>query len=154
MKPEFPCPIEDYVPHAGPMCLLDTLLDASARSLHARVTPHHDSLFAHEQGIPAWVGLEWMAQAVAAWSGIRMMAGNQPPLIGLLLGTRRYDCECAHFPFGQPIEVYIQLDYMSDEGLGLFDCELKNSANTLLASARIKVFEPRDSSVIEDMLDE
>lgn len=139
-------PIAALVPHAGPMRLLDEVIACDARGLTARVTPRRDSLLvdlAHpDAGVPVWVGLEWMAQAVAAWAGI-----NRPdaaPRPGLLLGTRRYSATCDHLPFGASLEVSIALDFQADNGLGTFNGRLL-CGDECLAEATLNVFQPSDS---------
>ena len=59
--PDLPCDIAPYVPHRYGMCLLDTLLAVGEEHLHASVTPQRDDLFATHDGIPGWVGLEWLS---------------------------------------------------------------------------------------------
>ena len=82
--------IEELVPHTGPMCLLDRVIDAGDEHLVAEVTIRADDLFADGGAVGAWVGIEYMAQAVAAWAGWRARVQGGAPKIGLLLGTRDY----------------------------------------------------------------
>jgi predicted hotdog family 3-hydroxylacyl-ACP dehydratase len=149
------CPrsIDSLVPHEGDMCLLDELLEVGQEHLRARVTPMRDDLFATSAGIPGWVGLEWMAQAIAAWSGHHNTDQGRRPSIGFLLGTRRYRCDLASFPFGVPVEVSIQLDYRADNGLGAFQAEL-HTAQGQVASALLNVFQPESEDALNAMLKE
>ena len=94
---DLPCDIAPYVPHRLGMCLLNTLLAVGDEHLYARVVPQRDDLFATPDGIPGWVGLEWLAQAVAAWAGVQSVMSGDPPKIGFLLGTRRYQCQPPFF---------------------------------------------------------
>ena len=80
--------IENYVPHRGVMLLLDRLLQADAESAVAQVTVPRDGLFLQDAGMPAWVGVEYMAQAVAAWAGWQAVQAQQPVKLGFLQGTR------------------------------------------------------------------
>lgn len=135
-------PIAELVPHEGAMCLLDSLLDADDESLVAEVTPRPDDLFADAKGIPGWVGIEWLAQAIAAWSGMRAVASGGAPRVGFLLGTRRYRCAVERFDFAHPVRVVITLDYLADNGLGAFSGRLLDATDMELASATLSVFEP------------
>lgn len=135
-------PIAELVPHQGAMCLLDSLLEADDESLVAEVTPSPDDLFADTRGIPGWVGIEWLAQAIAAWSGTRAVASGDEPRIGFLLGSRRYRCSVEHFPFDHPVRVVIALNYIADNGLGAFSGQLLDAAGVELANATLSVFEP------------
>lgn len=147
-------PIAGLVPHKGPMCLLDDVLEANGEHLVAEITPRRDDLFALDAGIPGWVGIEWLAQAIAAWSGLRAVSGNGTPRPGFLLGTRRYRCRDAHFSFSSPIRVEVSLDYMADNGLGAFSGRLLDAADDECASATLNVFEPDDVAALGSPLQE
>ena len=149
-----PCDIAPYVPHRYGMCLLDTLLEVGDEHLHAEVTPRRDNLFAHTEGIPGWVGLEWLAQAVAAWAGVQAIAKGGTPRIGFLLGTRRYQCQTQHFAFDQLIRIEVELDFRADNGLGAFRGRLLDKHNQQLGSATINVFQPQSQEALEAMQEE
>jgi predicted hotdog family 3-hydroxylacyl-ACP dehydratase len=91
--------------------------------------------------VPAWVGIEYMAQAVSAWAGARALRGGGRPRIGFLLGTRRYDVHCAAFPGGRTLRVQVRCEFMGDNGLGLFDCSI-HLDGAEVAAGRLSVFEP------------
>ena len=46
------------------MLLLDRLLHADAETATAQLTVAPDALFLQDAGMPAWVGIEYMAQTV------------------------------------------------------------------------------------------
>ncbi|ANF57044.1 ApeP family dehydratase [Halotalea alkalilenta] len=154
MSPEFPQPIGDYVPHSQEMCLLDRLLKADGQGLLAELTPRRGAMFARDEGIPGWIGIEWMAQAIAAWSGIEAREAGGAPRMGLLLGSRRYRCAVPWFAFDRPIVVEIRLEYRSDEGLGVFACRLLEPDGGELATARVNVFQPDSFESIESILND
>lgn len=137
-----PCPVDAFVPHERGMCLLDTILSVDAERLRAQVIPDRQDLFATPQGIPGWVGLEWMAQAVAAWAGVQEMAEGRPPLIGFLLGSRRFTCSLEFFAFDSPVWVDISQDFRSTNGLAAFHCQLLDCHENQLASATLNVYQP------------
>ncbi|MDN6298202.1 MAG: hypothetical protein L0J54_09310 [Halomonas sp.] len=145
-------PIAGLVPHKGAMCLLDDVLEADAEHLVAEVTPRRDDLFATDAGIPGWVGIEWLAQAIAAWSGLRAVSAGGAPRLGFLLGTRRYRCATEHFSFSRPVRVEISLDYMAGNGLGAFSGRLLDDAGNECASATLSVFEPDDPQALAGTL--
>lgn len=146
-----PCPIAPFVPHQRSMCLLDTILSVDAEQLRAQVTPDRNDLFATAQGIPGWVGLEWMAQAVAAWAGVQEMTEGRPPLIGFLLGSRRYTCSLEFFAFDSPIMVDIGQDFRAANGLAAFQCQLFDSHEKQLASATLNVYQPDSEEALVAM---
>ena len=61
--------IRSLLPHSGTMVLLDRVVAADADSLCAEVAIRPDSLFCNADGVGAWVGIEYMAQAIAAHAG-------------------------------------------------------------------------------------
>ena len=145
--PAMPCAIGPYVPHDAGMCLLDSVLRCDAHSLSADITPTPDNLFAEQNAdgqavIPAWVGLEWMAQAIAAWSGMQAARSDQPPRVGFLLGSRRYESEVAAFSCDCRWQIHVQLDYRADNGLGAFEATISDEHGTTVARAGVNVFEP------------
>ncbi|MGR2739521.1 ApeP family dehydratase [Billgrantia sp. Q4P2] len=148
-KLELPCDIAPYVPHRHGMCLLDSLLEVGDEYLHAEVTPRRDDLFAGSDGIPGWVGLEWLAQAVAAWAGVQAIEVGGTPQIGFLLGTRRYRCQTPQFAFDQPIRIEVELDFRSDNGLGAFRGRLLDGEGQQLATATLNVFQPESRDALE-----
>lgn len=136
-------PISELVPHQGPMCLLDRLLLAEGERLSAEVVVPAQGLFNHDGGVGAWVGIEYMAQAVAAWAGWLARQKGEAPRIGLLLGTRRYRCSVPRFAAGQRLQVDIERGYQADNGLGQFECRI-HADGVELASAQLTVFGPQD----------
>lgn len=141
------CPIADLLPHAGRMRLLDRAIEADAEGLVAEVDIRRDGLFFDGEGVGGWVGIEYMAQAIAAWAGLRARAGGGTPRIGFLLGSRRYRCTVARFLPGQTLRVQIRCDYLADNGLGQFDCRITQQSQTV-AEAALTVFEPADAAAL------
>lgn len=64
--------IEEIVPHSGAMSLLSTLKAYSVDDmwLEAQATIRDNNPFLTNGIVPSWVGIEYMAQAIAALSGI------------------------------------------------------------------------------------
>lgn len=137
--------IENYVPHRGVMLLLDCLLQADAESAVALVTVPRDGLFLQDAGMPTWVGVEYMAQAVAAWAGWQTVQAQQPVKLGFLLGTRKYQAYCSHFAPGMVLRVQVRSELIGENGLGMFECQIRQEGGEqVLAQARISVYEPED----------
>lgn len=139
VKPLFA--VKDVVPHAAPMILIDEIEDYSDNGLIARVTIRDSSLFlTGENVVPAWVGIEYMAQAIAAWSGIQARLRNKTVRIGYLLGSRHYQASEPSFLIGETLKVAITKRYHEDE-LGAFDCEISN--NRISVVATLNVYQPK-----------
>lgn len=139
-------PIENYVPHRGAMLLLDRLLAADDESAVAEVTVPRDGLFLHDAGMPSWVGIEYMAQTVAAWAGWRALQKGRAVQVGFLLGSRRYETAQPFFAPGTRLTVSVRCELLGGNGLGMFDCRIEADGERALASALISVFEPGDGS--------
>ncbi len=140
MGPEYN--IIDVVPHGMPMSLLDTIEDYTDNGLVAMVTIRQDSMFCEPDGVPAWVGVEYMGQAVAAYAGVSARIINQPVKIGFLVSTRRYESPCSHFPVG--ISLRVSVNKITDNVLGLqvFDCRI--TGKDIEIQANLNVFMPEN----------
>ena len=134
--------IDDLVPHSGSMCLLDRVVDYGEDWLHAEVGISPESLFAEERGVPAWVGIEYMAQAIAAYGGLLERAKGNEPKIGFLLGSRNYACDADYFTIGLTLSIKVTRELIAENGLNVFACEL--DAKGLHAQAVVNVFQPDD----------
>lgn len=138
-------PIDAYIPHRGTMRLIDRLLEHDADSVTVETRVPFDGLFLEAAGMPAWVGIEYMAQAIAAWAGVQAQARGEAPKLGFLLGTRRYTCTRGHFERGLVLRIEARREVMGDNGLGVFACRISDRGEEL-AAALVSVFEPADAS--------
>jgi len=136
-----PHPMDEWVPHRGAMSLLDGVEQVDEHGIVARVAVPGAGLFASAAGVPAWVGIEYMAQAVAAWSGARARAAGGSPRIGFLLGTRRYEARVPEFAAGARLLVQAHCELIGENGLGMFDCRITHEGREL-AVGRLSVYEP------------
>lgn len=139
-------PIDAYIPHRGAMQLLGRLVAHDADSVVAEARVPFDGLFLEAAGMPAWVGIEYMAQAIAAWAGVQARARGEAPKLGFLLGTRRYACTRAHFERGRVLRIEARREVMGDNGLGVFACRIRDGEEEL-AAALVSVFEPADAGI-------
>jgi predicted hotdog family 3-hydroxylacyl-ACP dehydratase len=138
--------IEACIPHRGAMRLVHRILAHDDDSIVVEADVPFDGLFVERAGMPAWIGIEYMAQAIAAWAGARACDRGEGPKLGFLLGTRRYTSACSHFASGAVLRVEARREIMGDNGLGVFDCRILCDGEEL-ASAHVSVFEPADASV-------
>ena len=146
MATETPCPypVDELVPHSGDMSLLDEVVSFSEETLTARVVIGPQSTFFHDGGVPAWVGIEYMAQAVAAWAGCGEKRTGGNPKVGFLLGSRKFSSSCAVFPQGAELIIHIERELQDDSGLGSFQCSL--TFDDQQQQARLNVFQPPDAA--------
>ena len=132
-------PVRELLPHDPPMVLLDRAISFEDATLVAEVDVRADSILCQGNSVPAWVGIEYMAQAVAAHAGCQARLDGKPPSIGYLLGTRSYKCSLAAFPVGETLQVHIESLYV-EMGLGAFACRI--DMGETVASATINVYQP------------
>lgn len=138
--------IRRFLPHSGVMVLLDRLLEVGPEDLWAEVTIRPDSMFCDVHGVPGWVGVEYMAQAIAAYAGYTAQLHNEAVKIGFLLGTRRYEASCPSFAIGSQLKIHVHRILQADNGIGSFECQI-HAAGQQLASAAVTVFQPADAAV-------
>ena len=137
--------IESLIPHRGALRLLDRVLEVDDERVVAEVDVPFDGLFVREGRVPAWIGIEYMAQAVSAWAGARAGKAGGAPRPGLLLGTRRYEAHCEGFASGGTLRVEARCELVGANGLGQFDCTIAQDGREL-AAARISVLDPPDGA--------
>lgn len=137
--------IEDYIPHRGPACWIDRLIEADAEYAMTESDVPADGRQVHGGEMPAWAGIELMAQTVAAWAGACAQRAGRSVRVGFLLGSRRYVAHCNGFASGSTLRIAAQREFVSDEGLGMFSCSI-HCGPTLLAQAQVSVFEPHDAA--------
>ena len=135
--------IRSLVPHAGPMLLLDRVVSADADNLLAEVRIRSDSLFCNADGVGVWVGIEYMAQAIAAWAGYIARSRGEPVKLGFLLGTRRYECSRPIFAIGSLLQVHVRRVFQDESGLGSFECYIDDEQGRV-ATATVTVFQPHN----------
>lgn len=140
--------IATLVPHADTMLLLDRVCEVSDHSLTSEVTIRPDSTFCDGRSVGAWVGIEYMAQSVAAFSGYQASTRNEPVKLGFLLGARRYQSKVPRFNVGQRLTIHVEQVLMSDSGVGAFDCEICCEGHSLIKTS-LTVFQPEN---VEDYL--
>lgn len=139
-------PMESLVPHRGAMLLVDRAIEADDEHAVAEVVVPPDGLFARDGRVPAWVGLEYMAQTIGVWAGTRAKAAGRDVDIGFLLGTRRYTCSVSEFPAGTKLRMEVRCELIAANGLGHFDCRLLQDGIEV-ATAQLSVFQPPEGGV-------
>ena len=137
-------PVRELLPHDPPMVLLDRVLSYTESELVAEVNIRPDSILCEADGVPGWVGIEYMAQAVAAHAGYQGRLAGEPPRIGYLLGTRSYKSSLSVFPVGKTLTVTIESLFV-EMALGAFACRIELDGP--VATAKINVYQPTDDSM-------
>jgi predicted hotdog family 3-hydroxylacyl-ACP dehydratase len=131
--------IAELIPHSGRMVLLDRIIDFDEQSLSAELTVRNDSLLSDDKCVPAYAGIEYMAQAIAVYAGIQAKQAGEPIKIGFLLGTRRYVSNVGSFAVGTLLTIQV-IKIIQDDKLGVFDCKIHATGIEITAS--LTVYQP------------
>lgn len=128
------------LPHSGRMRLLSRVVEHVPERTVCAVEVSDSGLFAEADGsVPAWVGLEYMAQCVAAHSGLVARALGVPRERGLLLGTKRTELLVDRFAPEARLSV-VSEHLRGERGLVWFDCRVDDADGTLLARGKLSVY--------------
>jgi predicted hotdog family 3-hydroxylacyl-ACP dehydratase len=140
-------PIEALIPHRGTMRLLDRALAFTEETALAEYTPLSAAWYADAHGdMPAWIGIELMAQTIAAHVALLKRQQGLPPRMGALLGTRSYRSTVSRFAAGTALRIRVQLILRDASGLGAYECAISVD-EAVLATAILKVYEPEDFEI-------
>lgn len=134
-------PLAELLPHAGDMILIDRVEAFDDEQIHTRCIVRPGGLFNRADGsLPAWVGVELMAQSVAAYAGCHARAKGEAVALGFLIGTRKFACDVERFPVGAELHIHALRSLEDANGMGVFECHLRGPG--LHASARLNVYRP------------
>ncbi|OUS26731.1 hypothetical protein A9Q99_16015 [Gammaproteobacteria bacterium 45_16_T64] len=142
--------VEDVVPHSRKMVFLERLISANDDHVMASLRITDDTYFIRDGQVPAWVGIEYMAQSIAAYAGIQAKGKGEPVKVGLLLGSRRYTSKVSSFALGQTLFVSAKPLHNEESGLGVFECaiypanENEECADEPWVTANLNVYQPHD----------
>lgn len=140
--PEFQ--MTQILPHEGRMLLIDELLQHHDDGIVTALTIRADSVLCDGvSGVPAWAGMEYMAQTACAYAGVDQARAGEPISISLLLGTRSYRATVPVFALGVRLIISAQLQMRDDDNLAVFACSIRDAATDIeLATGDIKAIRP------------
>lgn len=129
----------------GAVLFLDELLHYDRESLSAAINVQPNNPPNDEEGLPGWMGFEWMAQAAGAWMGAQQRDSGQCVDIGFLMGTRRYRGPDRFAPGRWYVHVSLVL-FDNAAGVLAMDATLSASVTMIkpCASCRVTLFQPTD----------
>lgn len=135
----------DYIRHRGPLLLLDSIEMLGPNSVKACALIERNNIFFDQtkDGVPSWVGLEYLAQTAAVWVGINDESNNRPIQLGFLLGSRSYEAATASFSEGKELNITIKADFI-DGNIVVFSGEIVDNTDSQLASGNLTAFRPDD----------
>jgi predicted hotdog family 3-hydroxylacyl-ACP dehydratase len=134
----------ELLPHGPSMMLLDRLVTYRQDFARFETDIRPDAQF-HDgrDGVPAWVGVEYMAQATCAYVGIERLQAGKKVQVNLLLGTRSYECSRPVFATGATLTIDAELLFRAPDGVNAFACSIGQNGDAI-AKAELKVYGPDD----------
>jgi predicted hotdog family 3-hydroxylacyl-ACP dehydratase len=141
--------IGELVPHGPEMTLIDRLVEYSPERSVATAVVTPANPFFGESGVPAWLGIEYMAQTVAAHAGYEARLRGEPPAIGFLLGTRAYESDVHEFALGSTLTITVE-PVAREAGLAAFQCSI--ATDRVVAKAVVNTYQPeaRETASVGD----
>ncbi|WP_461245924.1 ApeP family dehydratase [Treponema sp. R6D11] len=103
--------LQTLIPHKGKMMLLDRVIEYDIEhSIRAEYNITKNCLFYDPalEGVPSWVGFEFMAQAISVLTGIRKREKGEKPNIGFILSIPSMRMEIPVFKNNDLIEVRLK----------------------------------------------
>lgn len=134
-------PAGTFVMHRDPLLLLDTLVECEGETTVCEWCVDPDDSFVEPgKGVPAYVGVEFMAQCVAVHAGVRARAEGFGPPLGFLLGTRHFTASLTHFEVAETYRATCRELIRDSSGMGSYECSVVHG-DTVVATARLAVLE-------------
>jgi len=129
-------PIVELVPHRPPMLLLDRVLSYDGQCVTCETVLGPDSPFVEDGGVPGVVGIEYMAQAIAAGAGLSARDKGQDggPRVGFLLGCRNLTIAVDSFQVGDRLVVEARRTW-GENNIGSFACKVQRGSEVLVEGA-------------------
>jgi predicted hotdog family 3-hydroxylacyl-ACP dehydratase len=134
----------EFLPQSGPMVFVDRVLAAEADRTWCSLQVDKLQLFVGaDAALPAWAGIEPMAQCIAAHGGLEARRRGQAPRVGFLLGCRRLQIGTDRLEPGVPYAVVAEQVWGGEEGLVSFDCDLfEREGGRRLLAGRLNAYLP------------
>lgn len=137
-----PYSVEELVPQAQPFVLIDQVIEAGEDFMTAEVRIAEDSPFFRPfDGVPSWIGTEYMAQTIAALVGLRERRRGRAPQIGFLVAVHDFLASVPNFAAGSLLRVHVTESF-NDERMAVFIADISDRDDRQLSRARLNVFLP------------
>lgn len=136
--------LDELIPQCGSMRLIDRVISEGSETVCVAADIRSTNIFYEpNQGLPAYIGLELMAQAISAYDGLVRRRNGLPPAIGYLLGCRRYSTTRRYFYEGETLLIEVT-SLLGEGALASFDCHINAARGVKIAEGVINVFRPSD----------
>lgn len=135
--------ISDLLPHDPPMVLLDRYISSSDAELVAEtdITPS-SQFYCDGLGVPAYIGIEYIAQAVSAFNGVADHQQGRAVRPGFLLGSRKVQVFADYFTPGALVVTHVEMSF-NDGEMAVFEGQVLQDGQ-LKVKARINAYQPEN----------
>jgi predicted hotdog family 3-hydroxylacyl-ACP dehydratase len=146
--------IANYLPHKDAMLLLDRIIDYDLEKelLVSEVDIGITDLFYDRTlaGVPAWTGFEYMAQSIAALSGVhaRTVLGAEPK-IGFIMSIRNFETKVPAYSAGETVRTRVS-QIFRDESVVAFDCSI-SVGDAIVTTAVVNAIEVESLSMLKEV---
>lgn len=137
-------PVQDLVLHRAPMMLLDRVTSYDEDHIVCEYQIKAKAAFVDQGRVDAVVALEYMAQTIAAYVGLKRRRDGLLPRIGYLISAREFTLQTDHFFVGDQLRIEAQRLWGEQE-LGHFRCRVSR-ASAEVAVGQLSVYQPPDHS--------
>ena len=132
-------PLDELIPHAGPMLLLDQLCAWSEGSATCTLTVRERAPFVSAAGeVESAVTIEYMAQAVAACLGYEALRGGGSVRVGMIIACKRFAAHADKLRAGDALVIDVKR-VRGNEMLSHFDCWVRR-AGELFSEATLTLY--------------
>lgn len=132
--------LDELLPQKSPMILLSEIIeyDFKNRSIISTVSISSESMFFDEKinGVPSYIGLEYMAQTVGCLIGIE---NAKPPKFELILGTKNFEIFVQKFEKEIAYNIFVQEQFSIGE-MSSFYGEIFDDQKFTCAKGDIKIY--------------
>ena len=149
--------IANYLPHKDSMLLLDRILDYDIPKgvLVSEVDIGSGDLFYNTalSGVAAWTGFEYMAQSIAALSGVHAKTVlDTEPKIGFIMSIRSFETKVPSYPAGKTARIRVS-QIFRDGSVVAFDCSISID-DTVVTTAVVNAIEIESLSILQEVTGE
>lgn len=137
--------VSAYIPHRPPMQLIETIdsfTDMQVRTI-THITPEAGFYDAEAGGVPAWVGLEYMAQTAAVWIGLDDESHGRAIEPAFLVSSRHFAAHMPVFSNGERLIIEVNVQLMESDVVA-FNGNICGRDGTLYAEALFTAYRPEN----------
>lgn len=127
------------------MLLIDQIKRVEEKIIVTEAKICADNIFfdKRHQGVPSWVGLEYLAQSAAIWVGIDDERIGRDITLGFLLGSRSYRAEKSVFAENEILTMKVEADFI-EASVTVFSGAIINAHGQTLVEGNLTAFRPDD----------